>query len=198
MSTLLYSATMSLDGYIAGPGGDMSWLADHLGDPGPEVEDLMASIGALLIGRRTFDGDDPNRGTEKEGAFGGAWQGPSVVLTHDPPAPDDAPAGGTGGAGGGDPTAAADGAVTFATDLDTAVRRAKEAAGGRYVNVLGANVARQCVDAGLLDEVLVFIAPVLLGEGTPLFARPGGGRVRLEPLRPGDVGPSRLWFRVVR
>jgi dihydrofolate reductase len=88
--------------------------------------------------------------------------------------------------------------VTFATDLDAAVRRAKEAAGGRYVNVLGADVARQCVDAGLLDEVLVFVAPVLLGEGTPLFARPGGGRVRLEPLRPGDVGPARLWFRVVR
>jgi dihydrofolate reductase len=170
---------MSLDGYIAGPGGDMSWLAEHLGDPGPEVEDLMASIGALLIGRRTFDGDDPNAGTEKEGAFGGAWQGPSVVLTHDPP---DTPAADT----------------VFATDLDTAVGVAKDAAGDRYVNVLGAHVARQCVDAGLLDEVLVFVAPVLLGEGTPLFARSGGGRVRLEPLRPGDVGPARLWFRVVR
>jgi dihydrofolate reductase len=179
VSTLLYSATMSLDGYIAGPGGDMSWLAEHLGDdPGTEVEDLMASIGALLIGRRTFDGDDPNAGTEKEGAFGGAWQGPSVVLTHDPPersAPD----------------------VTYATDLGSAVALAKDAAGDRYVNVLGADVARQCVDAGVLDEVLVFVAPVLLGEGTPLFARPGGGRVRLEPRTPGDVGPARLWFRVV-
>lgn len=180
MSTLLYSATMSLDGYIAGPGGDMSWLAEHLGDDaGTEVEDLMASIGALLIGRRTFDGDDPNAGTEKEGAFGGAWQGPSVVLTHDPPersAPD----------------------VTYATDLADAVALAKQAAGDRYVNVLGADVARQCVDAGVLDEVLVFVAPVLLGEGTPLFHRPGGGRVRLEPRTPGDVGPARLWFRVVR
>lgn len=180
MSTLLYSATMSLDGYIAGPGGDMSWLAEHLDDdPGTVVEDLMASIGALLIGRRTFDGDDPNAGTEKEGAFGGAWQGPSVVLTHDPPersAPD----------------------VTYATDLDSAVALAKDAAGDRYVNVLGADVARQCVDAGVLDEVLVFVAPVLLGEGTPLFARPGGGRVRLEPRTPGDGGPARLWFRVVR
>jgi dihydrofolate reductase len=183
---------MSLDGYIAGPGGDMSWLAEHLGDPGPEVADLMGSIGALLIGRRTFDGDDPNAGTEKEGAFGGAWQGPCVVLTHRPPA------GEAVRAGEADASATASPDVTYATDLGTAVARAKEAAGDRYVNVLGADVARQCVDDGLLDEVLVFVAPVLLGAGTPLFSRPGGGRVRLEPLRPGDTGPARLWFRVVR
>ncbi len=48
----------------------------------------MADIGALLIGHRTFTGDDPNKGTDSEGAFGGRWHGPSVVLTH-APAPDD-------------------------------------------------------------------------------------------------------------
>jgi dihydrofolate reductase len=180
MSKLLYSATMSLDGYIAGPGGDMSWLSEHLTEPSLEVDELMAGIGALLIGRRTFTGDDPNKGTESEGAFGGAWQGPSIVLTHEPP-----PEGENAG-------------VTFAGDLATAVEAARSAAAGKYVNVLGANVAKQCVDAGLLDEVLVFIAPVLLGDGTRLFDHAGGTRIRLEPLDPDATGPTRLWFRVAR
>ena len=180
MSRLLYSATMSLDGFIAGPGGDMSWLTEHLGGSDTEVDDLMANIGALLIGNRTFGGDDPNKGTDKEGAFGGQWQGPSIVLTHEPPADADDPS------------------VTFAADLDTAVQTAKDAAGGKYVNVLGANVAKQCLEAGLLDEVLVLIAPVLLGDGTRLFDHPGGTNVRLEPLDPDATGPMRLWFRVPR
>ena len=131
------------------------------------------------MGRRTYGGDDPNAGTDSEGAFGGKWHGAVVVLTHDPPAQP------------------VDG-VMFATDLTTAVAAAKEAAGGRYVNVLGADVARQCLEAGLLDEVLVIVAPVLLGDGTRLFDHPGGTNVALEPLRPDDTGPLRLWFRVAR
>jgi dihydrofolate reductase len=180
MSKLLYSATMSLDGFIAGVDGDMSWLTEHLVSSNPEIDDLMASVGALLVGKRTFAGDDPNKGTDAEGAFGGRWHGPSVVLTHDPPAES------------GDPD------VTFAGDLDTAVRVAKEAAGGRYVNVLGANVAKQCLEAGLLDEILVLIAPVLLGDGTRLFDRPGGANIRLQPVDPHRTGPTSLWFRVDR
>ena len=178
MSKLLYSATMSLDGFIAGVDGDMSWLTEHLGTSAPEIDELMAGIGALLVGKRTFTGDDPNRGTDAEGAFGGKWHGPSIVLTHDPPAGD------------------TDSEVTFVRDLDTAVRVAQEAAAGKYVNVLGANVAKQCLEAGLLDEILVLIAPVLLGDGVRLFEHAGGTNVRLEPIDPQRVGPTSLWFRV--
>jgi dihydrofolate reductase len=177
-SKLLYSATMSLDGFIAGAGGDMSWLTEYLTD-GPEIDELAASIGALLVGNRTFRGDDPNRGTDAEGAFGGTWHGPTVVLTHEPRSTDDPD-------------------VTFVGDLEQAVAIAKKAAAGKYVNVLGANVARQCLDAGLLDELLVLIAPVLLGDGTRLFDHPGGTRVRLEPLDADSRGLKRLWFRIVR
>lgn len=84
MGKVLYSVTMSLDGVIAGPGGDMSWLTGHLG-PNPAVDELQRNIGALLIGNRTFRGDNPNRGTDKNGAFSGTWTGPSFVLTHDSP-----------------------------------------------------------------------------------------------------------------
>jgi dihydrofolate reductase len=180
MSKLLYSATMSLDGFIAGVDGDMSWLTEHLVTSDPEIDDLMAGIGALLVGKRTFTGDDPNRGTDSEGAFGGKWHGPSIVLTHDPPA------------GATDPD------TTFVGDLDTAVRFAKDAAGGKYVNVLGANVAKQCLEAGLLDEILVLIAPVLLGDGVRLFQHAGGTHVRLEPIDPERAGSMSLWFRVGR
>ncbi|MDX6264043.1 MAG: hypothetical protein QOH84_5731, partial [Kribbellaceae bacterium] len=71
MAKVLYAVTMSLDGYIAGPAGDMQWMTPYLG-PNPEVGELIGQIGSLLVGRRTFDGDDPNKGRPGEGkAFGG-------------------------------------------------------------------------------------------------------------------------------
>jgi dihydrofolate reductase len=173
----LYSATMSLDGYISGPGGDQSWMRSFMG-PNALAEDLVRQTGSLLTGAGTWFGDDPNRGTDKEGAFGGSWSGPQFVLTHRPPAapvPD----------------------VTFMDDLPAAVNAAREAAGDRYVNILGADVARQCFDAGLVDEVLVFVAPVLLGDGTRLFAWPGGHQVNLTNRPSVDVGGiTSLWYDV--
>jgi dihydrofolate reductase len=180
MSKLLYSATMSLDGFIAGAGGDMSWLSDLLVRSSPEVDDLMHGIGALLVGKNTFTGDDPNAGTDDEGAFGGQWRGPTIVLTHHP----------VDAAGNPD--------LIFAGDLASAVATAKEAAAGKYVNVLGANVAKQCIDAGLLDEILVLIAPILLGDGVRLFEHAGGTRVGLRPVDADRTGPLSHWYEVVR
>ena len=61
MAKLLYSATMSLDGFIAGPGGDMSWLSEHLGGENEAADRLLGRLGALLVGRVTYGGDDPNK-----------------------------------------------------------------------------------------------------------------------------------------
>jgi dihydrofolate reductase len=179
MAKVLYSATMSLDGFIAGPGGDMSWLTGFLG-PNPVAEGLVDRIGAILAGRRTFGGDDPNKGTAKEGALEGAWHGPQFVLTHNPPA---APVAGT----------------TFVTDLVAAVAAARAAAGDKYVNILGAEVARQALTGGLVDEILVFVAPVLLGDGVRLFDHPGGSTIRLERLSQSEAPlATGIWYRVVR
>jgi dihydrofolate reductase len=177
---MLYAASMSVDGFIAGPGGDMSWLTPHLG-PNPTVEALVGDIGALLIGRRTFDGDDPHKGTDREGKpFGGGWDGPQFVLTHRPPA---APVVG----------------VTFVGDLQTAVSAAREAAGHKYVNIIGADVARQCLEAELVDEVLVCVVPVLLGDGVRLVDAAGGTDIALERMDVTAVPKAtNLWFRVLR
>jgi dihydrofolate reductase len=182
MAKLLYSVTMSLDGFIAGPGGDMSWLTEYLG-PNPLIDELVPRIGAILAGGRTFRGDDPHKGTEAEGkVFGGGWEGPQFVLTRNPPA---------------DPVPG----LTFVSDLDEAIAEARAAAGEKYVNVLGAETARSCLKAGELDEVLTCIAPVLLGDGVRLFDHPGGTHVRLERIDlPGgpDHAPlaTNVWFRV--
>jgi hypothetical protein len=102
MAKFLYSAAMSVDGFIAGPDGDVSWLVDFLG-PNPVVDELIPQVGALLVGGRTYGGDDPHRGREGEGkAFGGGWEGPQLVLTRRSSA---TPAPG----------------VTFISDLDKAV-----------------------------------------------------------------------------
>src|SRR5438093_1086949 len=145
MGKVLYSVTMSVDGFIAGAGGDMSWLTEHIG-PNPLVGEIIGKIGALLIDNRTFPGDDPHRRTPKEvKPFGRGWPEPQYVLTHHTP---ETPLPG----------------ITFVNDLDTALAAATTAAGDKYVNLLGADVARQCLARGAVDELLVFIAPVLLGD----------------------------------
>jgi dihydrofolate reductase len=179
MAKLLYSATMSLDGFIAGPGGDMSWLTRFMGGEDAGAAALRERVGALLVGRRTWGGDDPNRGdAEKEGAFGGSWHGPQFVLTHDPPA-ESAPG------------------VEFLDSLGPAIAKARAAAGEKYVCVLGAELAHSCLEAGELDEVLVYVEPILLGDGVGLFKHEGGFEVDLERLAV-EVEPTatHLWFRV--
>ena len=178
MAKFLYSAAMSLDGFIAGPGGDMSWMAGYLG-PNPVVDELIMQTGAILAGNRTFGGDDPHKGQPGEGeAFGGGWEGPQFVLTHRPPA---------------DPIPG----VTFVGDIDTAIAESRAAAGDKCVNVFGASVAAQCLLAGVLDEVAVTVMPVLLGDGTRLFAHPGGNTVRLEQVGVSHTPQlTNLWYRV--
>ena len=111
----------------------------------------MESTGAILAGRRWYDVATA-RYAGRSGIYGGAWEGPVFVLTHEPP---DAPA---------------DEGITFVTaDLEDAVATAKRAAGDRNLEIFGANVAAQCLDVGLLDELVVHVAPVLLGGGVRLY-----------------------------
>ncbi|TCO53106.1 RibD domain-containing protein [Actinocrispum wychmicini] len=93
-------------------------------------------------------------------------------------------------------TGLADG-FTPVSDLKAAVVAASAAAGDKYVVILGAATARKCLEAGLLDEILVHIAPVLIGDGTRLFDHPGGTNVHLERIK-YTVTPTvtNMWLRV--
>jgi dihydrofolate reductase len=156
MASVIWSTTMSLDGYIAGPDDAMDWVFRFTG-AGENADEIISSTGAILAGRRSYDvGRKPGQRPEAREAFGGAWRGPQFVLTHHPPTDED------------------DDTITFLNgDIVAAVAAATVAAGGKDVLVLGADVARQCIDSLLIDEILIFLVPILLGDGVRLFARKG-------------------------
>src|SRR5205807_5532608 len=142
---------MSLDGFIAGPHDDMSWAFGVESGSGETVKRVLSSTGALLVGRRTQDVED----RLQPGFYGGAFRGPFFVLRHNPPAQPPVVKGVTG--------------QFLDMGIEEAVTLAKKAADGANVVILGANVARQCLEAGLLDEIIVHIAPVLVGGGVRFF-----------------------------
>jgi hypothetical protein len=78
---LLWHVLMSLDGFISGPGDDMDWVFDFFG-PNESVDEVVASTGALVVGKRTYEVEDRNG----PGFYGGAFTGPFFVLTHQVPA----------------------------------------------------------------------------------------------------------------
>jgi dihydrofolate reductase len=182
MSAVLWHTQMSLDGFIAGPGDSMEWaFEDWSGadEPDETIDAVVRSTGALLVGRRTQDVED----REQPGFYGGAYRGPFFTLRHDPPAEPPVVKGVTG--------------QFIDVEIEEAVRIAKEAADGANVVILGASVARQALEANLLDEVIVHLTPVLLGDGVRLFSRPGGAPIRLERTSVRQTGQlTVLRFRV--
>jgi dihydrofolate reductase len=186
MSRVVVDVSMSLDGFMAGPnvreaapmgdGGESlhEWMfgegADNEIDAG--MRTLDAVVGAAVVGRRSFDlGLGPWGGTP--------WPGvPSFVVTHRTR-----------------PDLLGDNGGTFAFDgLEAAVQRAKQAAGDNDVLVLGADVTRQLIRAGLLDEIRLHLVPVLVGAGTRLF---DGERAELIPEgKPVTGTVTHLRFRV--
>ncbi|WP_432932491.1 dihydrofolate reductase family protein [Microbispora sp. CA-135349] len=168
---VVVNRAMSLDGFIAGRGHAMGWVAEHLTpDAIPEV---MAATGAMLIGRGTYEV------AKRMSAEGTAYDGGAqFVLTHRPP---DEP----------------DPAVTFLTcELEEAVATARSAAGDKNLEILGADLAAQCLRRGLVDEILVYVLPVLLGDGVR-FSPPSLGRIDLEPFSNTQSGAvTTLRFRV--
>jgi dihydrofolate reductase len=167
---LIWHTMMSLDGFIAGPNDDMTWAFGMDAGSGETVEKVVSSTGALLVGRRTQDVEDDLQ----PGFYGGAFRGPFFVLRHDPPPDPPVVKGVTG--------------RFLDVGIEEAVTIAKEAAGDGDVVVLGANIAGQCLEQGFIDEIIVHVAPVLLGDGVRLFERAGGEPVKLDPITSIDEG----------
>lgn len=197
MSRLRFQISTSVDGFIAGPnpseehplgeGGVQlhqwvvrlaAWRKPH-GKEGGEanassaiVEDALDNVGATIMGRNMFGGGP---GPWGEDPWDGWWgddppfHHPVFVLTNHerPPLQKD----------GGN-------SFTFVTDgIESALQQAEDAAGGKDVSLGGgANVAQQYLAAGLIDELLLNVVPVLLGEGTRLFDNLAGVDVGLEQV----------------
>jgi dihydrofolate reductase len=169
MGKVITGFTMSLDGFVAAADDTFPRLFDWFeqGDvrfEWPEktmavnvsaasaavLQDLIEHTGAFVVGRRLFDSANGWEGRHPNGV-------PVFVVSHRGPE--------------GWDTRHDSSMTTFVNDgVAAAVERAQAAAGDRWVLVAGANVAQQCLDLGLIDEIRVELVPVLLGSGIPFFA----------------------------
>ena len=203
MGKVVFNMTVSLDGFVAGPndgpdnglgnGGDALFTWYFSGDIEVPISDgnmalkvspqsaeilkeAFASYGAGVWGRRTFD---------IAHAWGGHPPGsPAFIVTHTVPQE---------WVYKGSP-------FTFVTDgVESAVRQAKQAAGEKNVVVCTASILQQCLNLGLMDEIHIDVAPLLLGDGVRLFDHLGAAPIELERTRVIEApGVTHLQFRVVK
>ncbi|MEU0940219.1 dihydrofolate reductase family protein [Embleya sp. NPDC005971] len=198
MATVMAEKTMSLDGFIADPSHDVAelfgWYSNgHVETPAPgggmtfrtsvasarHLRELFVNTGAIVTGRRLFDATDGWGGSHPIGV-------PVFVVTHHVPrdwvaAHPQAP-------------------FTFVTTgVENAVAEAGAVAGDLAVGVGGADIVRQCLNAGLLDEIVVNLVPVLLGGGIRFFDHLADVPIELEATRVIEGRHvTHLYFRVVR
>ena len=160
---VLWHFTMSLDGFVAGPNHELDWLSGTTSRPGLEDE-YEATTGAVLGGRGGWDAtpDDAR-------PYSDAWEGSIFVLTHHP-----------------EDATPADGVTFLDCDPAEAVRIGLEAAGDKNLEVLSPTIGRQLLELGLIDEIDLHIAPILLGDGIRLYDNPGGEPVHLHRVGDGD------------
>jgi dihydrofolate reductase len=215
MTRLTLDISMSLDGFVAGPnrtveqplgeGGEQlhewifglaSWRERHGRSGGTRnadddvLKEAVASVGAVVMGRRMFSGGE---GAWENDPVADGWWGddppfrvPVFVLTHH-----------------ARETVTKEGGTTytFVTDgIEAALDQARAAAGGKNVAIAGgASVAQQYLRAGLLDEIQIHVAPMLLGDGVRLFDNLDPEHAKLEVTRViGSPSVTHLQYRVVR
>ena len=185
MPKVIADITMSLDGYVTGPGADSehglgdapelhAWVFEKDAVDIEVLEGSTAATGAVVMGRRLFDTVDGPHGWSKDMGYGADQVGspPFVVVTHAPPH---------------DVRLVRELGMrfAFAPDLVSAIDQARAVVtDGDVVIMGGGDVIGQALEAGLVDEFRVHLAPLVLGGGTPLF-RPGTRRrYRQREVRP--------------
>jgi dihydrofolate reductase len=195
MGKVIYDISMSLDGFIAGANvrPEAGWAG--LGDGGERLHDwgfnsadprnrevaeaIVASMGAVIVGRTTYNVSIPNWGAD--GPTGVA-RVPTIVLSHS--VPKEIPDGGV---------------YIFVDSVEAAHEEAKKAAGNKDIVVQGANTAQQLITLGLIDEISIHLVPMLFGNGIRLFEHQGSEHI---PLETTDVIETKeavhLRFRVVK
>ena len=162
MTRVICDMSMSLDGYVTGPndsrenpfGDGAGMLHDWIFDAATDedravVQDLLDGVGAVVMGRTSFNKNEGDGGWGGGGPLGDT---PCFVVTHHAP------------------ERSHPSIYTFITDgVATSIEQAKQTAGEKVVNLFGATVMQQALPLGLVDEIHVHVVPVLIGAGTPLF-----------------------------
>lgn len=203
MGKVTFNMTMSLDGFVAGPsdgpenglgdggGGLFDWYFNgdtevYLSEGTPLLKvskqsaelmkEAVSQYGAGVWGRRTFD---------IAHAWGGNPPGsPAFIVTHNIPqewVKDGSP-------------------FTFVTDgVESAIRQAKQAAGDKDVVICTPSILQQALKAGLVDEITVDVAPILIGDGVSMFDRLKTGPINLECIRTVQTPHvTHLSYRVIK
>lgn len=194
MGQVIFDVSMSLDGFIAGanPYPEAGW--GGLGEGGERLHDwgfkstdprnreVMArytSVGAVIVGRTTYDLSILNWGADGPT---GAARTPTVIVSHN--VPQDVPH---------------DSVYSFVNGVEAAFETAKKLAGDKDISTTGANVARQLLELGLIDEISIHLVPVLFGSGTRLFEHLDGEHVPLETAEVIETDDAiHMRFRVVK
>ena len=193
MGLVMTGASMSLDGYMSGPGETgfehlFAWLGGgdvevKTADPNMTLRmtetsaahyrGMLEQTGAIIVGRKLFDSTQGWGGRHPIGC-------PVVVLTHEPPS-----------------DWAHEDFHFVTTGIADAIARARELAGSKIVGLNGGEIARQALEAGLLEEVWIDLVPVLLGGGQRLFPEVAGAPVLLDQVAvTPDEGVTHLRYRI--
>jgi dihydrofolate reductase len=191
MGKVIFDVSMSLDGFITGAnvrpeaglgdGGERlhEWVFDNPSPPNRKIMEAYSTFGATIAGRVTYDLSIPYWGADGPT---GAVRTPVVIVSHS--VPGDVPEGGV---------------YTFVGSVDAALKAARELAGDKDISISGADLARQFLSRGLIDEIAIHVVPVLFGSGTRLFENLAGEHISLEMI---EVIPTaeviHLRYRVPR
>ncbi|WP_262002350.1 dihydrofolate reductase family protein [Microbacterium sp. Mcb102] len=180
MARVIVHATVTLDGFLADADGGVDWMFGRPSAPEDDVvvENVMKNIGAIVGGANKTQTID-----DGEIPYGGMLKVPVYLMTHSEHEPIER-----------------DGITyTFVVDdIAQAVESAAQAAGDKWVSLLGGSISRQCLQLGLVDELHLDVAPVLLGDGVSLFAGLGQ-RIELERLETSAfASETHLRYRVLR
>ncbi len=181
MGKVVIHATMSLDGYIAGPDDDMSWMYEYVG-PNKVADEVVQKVGAIVSGGRLSRLIDED--IENNLPYGGAVKAPVFVLTHH------------------FHETVTKAGVTFhfiTNSFESAVVQAKAAAGDKNVMLFGASMAQLGLQTRLADEIQLHLVPILLGSGIRLFDHSDDGYIKLERVQVVESPKvTDLRFRIVR
>jgi dihydrofolate reductase len=175
MAKVIIHTTMTLDGFMARPNDEIDWASKYADDE--MSKGIMAEIGAVVMGNSRYHPDEDSL------PYGGLDKVPQFVVTHKLR----------------DPLTVGGLTFTFVNSIERAVALAKAAAGEKNVTLLGASIDQQCLNAGLVDEIMIHLAPVLIGNGIRLFDNLQIGDTELERTELVATGElTSLRFRVIK